>query len=248
MSTTPGIYKDNTTSTPDYEGCTESYSLSDSTVITDQDLEIAIDNYYPEVMRDSQFNVFTDLLAEEASQVSANSNLVRSCYNLDNIDDDMMYRISSLYDIQYPLDYSAENLKLLFKNYEKIRKVRGERKSIIMLLRVLDRSEKNLYEEDSDDTTITEISPGYYRIHNSRITNVEFAEYMIKKVIRSGIQFEFDNSTSHQYSCSAVTQITSKYDYDPFTDSKVSMDDEKKSSSTPLILDRRGIFEENYSY
>lgn len=192
----PGVYKFFSSNLEEadiyYSGCTDSMFVKDSSVIINESISRSVNSYLAEVLRNSQYKVFSDLLSIEASRVDSNSNLLMNCYDLNNLDDELIYKISSLYGINYPLDYDTSKLLLLFKNYEKIRKRRGDLESIYMLLRLIDRSESDLYEDDSDDTRVVKIANGYYEITNSRITSTEFAKYMLGKVIRSGIYFTFN--------------------------------------------------------
>lgn len=242
-----GIYKDNNTLIPDYSGCSDSLSISDSIIIHDEDIAKAVEDYFPEVIRDSEFGVFTELLKKVATQVDSNSNFIIECYNLENLDEDMTYKLSSLYDISYPLYYSVDRLKFLIKNYEKIRNERGIEKSIYMLFRVLERSESELYENDFDDTVVTKVDKGYYKITNSRIKDIDFAIYMLRKTIRSGIYYEVNN-VSESSSMTANTTISSNYNYDSSLDELKSKDDMLKSDINPLITDRNKEFTISYDY
>ena len=112
---------------------------------------------------------------------------------MDNYDDDMIYKLTSITDIDYPLAYDSSKLKLLIECYPKLRKIRGEEKAVYMLLRILERSEEDLYEDDTDDTTIYITANREWQIKNTRIQNVEFATYMLKKVIQTGLKFTFSN-------------------------------------------------------
>lgn len=196
--TQPGVYKmssdgETMIETP-YYGCSDGINFSDDIVITNQSISNSILSYSTESMRYGDYKLFSDLLSVEASRADSNSNLILKCYDMNDLDDELVYKISSLYDINYPLDYDVDKLKLLFKNYEKIRKRRGDRTSIYMLLRLIDRTETELYEDDSDDTKIEKISDGYYNITNSRIVSTEFTKYMLSKIIRTGVKFTFNGT------------------------------------------------------
>ena len=211
MQTTAGIYKDNPTDIPDYVGCTEEVDVFENSRIYDAAVESLINSTTPDVLRSSAFDVFGKLLTSSASRVLINSNQITEAYNLDTLSEDMVYRLISFYDIEYPLNYEISWLELLVKTIEKIRKVRGTEKSIRMLLRVLERSEMDLYNDDSDDIEIHG-TDGHYYIHCSRLRNKEFTEYMLRKVMRAGIGFTFDNTyRRNNYTVRCYTHIYSDY-------------------------------------
>ena len=190
-----GIYKNsNNTPNPDYEGIDDFIGLLDKLVIFDEDTQESVTSYTPEVMRSSDYYAVAKLLSERVTQLDGNSNFISECYNVDNYDDDMIYKLSSLTDIDYPLAYDSSKLKLLIECYPSIRKIRGEEKAVYMLLRILERSEEDLYTDDTDDTSITVTSNREWIIRNSRIQNAEFATYMLKKVIQTGLKFTFSNN------------------------------------------------------
>lgn len=188
-----GVYKNNNTEVPDYVGCNDSVNTDDDLSLYNQELQDAISVFTPEVMRDSDYKAIIPLLAEMVSILDGDSNFISECYNVDSYDSEMTYKLMSLVDIDYPLAYDSDQLKLLIKNYTKIRKVRGEEKAVYMLLRILERSEEDLYEDDTDDTTITVSDDRVWHIRNTRIQDVEFATYMLSKVIQTGLKFEFSN-------------------------------------------------------
>lgn len=227
MAIIAGIYKGSMSDMPDYVGCSDSINISDKSLLTDEELEIAITSYYPESMRDSGFGVMTTLLSKEASQVSGNSNYIIECYNLDNLDEDMVYKVSSIYNIDYPLDYDTEQLKLLLKNYEKIRKERGVEKSLYMLFKILERSEKDLYQDDTDDTLVTKLDEGSYKVTNSRIRDTDFAKYMAEKVTRAGLGFLIIGGRTLKLTDSAgFCDSFNKSDFDSSLDDLNSLTDE----------------------
>lgn len=242
-----GIYKDNSTDVPDYSGCSDIIEINDSVIINDEDISQAVDNYFPESLKDTEFSVFPELMKKVATQIDANSNFITECYNLENLDEDMTYKLASLYDIRYPLYYDVDRLKFLIKNYEKIRNVRGTKKSIYMLFRVLERSEKELYDNDFDNTVIVKIDTGRYRIVNSRIKDLDFAKYMLTKVNRSGIYYEVSN-LSDESVMTANTTISSDYKYDPLTDQEDCTYDTNRSEYNSLMTDRVREFTTEYDY
>lgn len=205
-----GIYKDNDTNIPDYEGCKDELIFVDEVNISDEVIYKSITSYHPEVMKDSDYKVFIPLLSKVVTQIDGYSNFVKECYNFDIYDSELIYKLSSLLDINYPFNYGFDKLGLLVENFSKISKVRGEIKAIKMLLRLLDRSESDLYISDDDDTEITIDDEGIYHITNSRIDNSEFANYMIRKIIQAGRSFIFDSDLNCKYNSFSIDTIEYK--------------------------------------
>jgi hypothetical protein len=199
----PGIYKFNTYSgediellTPDYIGCEDSITAEESiSELYDYRIRETAMQYYPDVfIEDKQYSVFPILLSNVLTSVDGISNSILTAYDFNQCSNDVIYKLATLYNINYPLDYNIDKLRLLVKYYAYILKRRGTIQAIKDICRIIDRSEADMYNGDfADDTEVIKIDIGYYDIINTRITSKEFAKYLLfDKIRRTGLKFYFN--------------------------------------------------------
>lgn len=190
----------------------DNVNFNEEIFIIDKNLNNTINKYTPSIVNSSNnWSIISTLLSFLATKIfSTSTNLVNvySVYDL-IVNEEKVKKLAEMFNIDYPADYPIDQLALLVRVWPKIYDKRGEEASLKMLYKVLERSEKDLYNDDFDDTVITQTSYGNFNIiYNSRIKNIEFAKYLTKKLLPAGRGFQLSTqSYIREYSSSGLTYI-----------------------------------------
>lgn len=140
----------------------------------------------------NEFQVIIKLMAWAVARSYQQPRILKYLYNPSLVMEELLPRLADTLSFTYPVDYSTEQLRILIKYLQKIRRSRGTIKSIKQLVRLLETSEEDIYSMSFMDYNSVEVIssiPGVLIIQYGAITDQEFAESMLKLVVPAGYRF-----------------------------------------------------------
>lgn len=156
-----------------------------------------VNGMIPKNLRSNEeYVVLLKLLAYSIFKLYENMERIDNAYSVDGAFDEELPKIADTLGIIYPIGANADRLRLLLKYYGKIINNRGTIYSIKQLARILEMDEPDIYNISLDDYSnvlVEEIYDGFILIKCDNITDFEFANIMLRKVVPAGYRFAVMN-------------------------------------------------------
>ena len=144
-----------------------------------------------------QFVILIRLMAWAVARSYQQPRILKYIYSPDFVMTELLPRLADTLSFTYPLEYPEEQLRILIKYLQKIRRTRGEFNSIKRLLRILETSEEDILSMgflDYADIEVTSDGKGVLLIQYNFIRDLDFANEMLRLVMPAGYTWRVENA------------------------------------------------------
>lgn len=153
---------------------------------------------FPSILAEkSQFHILIEVMAWAVARSYRQPRILRYLYNPDLVIDSLLPRLADTLNFQYPLGYPLDQLRVLIKYLQKIRRTRGTWTSVRQLLRLLEIGEEDILNLSFADYTSIDIFPvevGSVYIRYNRIKDFDFANKMLELVMPAGYKWQLESA------------------------------------------------------
>ena len=150
---------------------------------------------FPSILTDvDEFNVLVRVMAWAVARSYQQPIILRYIYDPDLVLDVLLPRLADTLDFSLPINYPVEDVRMIIKYLQKIRRIRGTFNSVKQLIRILNVSRREILEMPwnsygSVDVVQDSDYAGVLYVQYNNIYDLDFALHMLRYVMPAGYKF-----------------------------------------------------------
>lgn len=158
---------------------------------------------FPAVLSEiDTFNVLIRVLAWAVARSYQQPTILRYIYDPDLVMDVLLPKLADTLDFTLPVSYPVEDVRMIIKYLQKIRRTRGTYNSIRQLVRILNISRREILEmswEAYGSVDVLEGDPGVIYVQYNNIEDLDFVLHMLQYVMPAGYTYRVESGMDTRY-------------------------------------------------
>jgi len=151
---------------------------------------------FPSVLSEvDSFQVLIRVMAWAVARSYQQPIILKYIYDPDLVLDVLLPRLADTLDFKLPISYPVEDVRMIIKYLQKIRRTRGTFNAIKKLVRILNISRREILEMDFDayqSVDVLEGDPGVLFVQYNNIYDLDFVDHMLQYVMPAGYQYRIE--------------------------------------------------------
>lgn len=122
--------------------------------------------------------------------------ILKYIYDPDLVLNVLLPKLADTLDFKLPISYPVEDVRMIIKYLQKIRRTRGTYNSIKQLIRILNISRREILEmswRSYGSVDVLEGDPGVIYVQYNNIYDLDFVEHMMQYVMPAGYQYRIES-------------------------------------------------------
>jgi len=152
---------------------------------------------FPAVLtKEDAFHVIVWILAWAVARSYQQPIILKYIYDPDLVLGVLLPRLADTLDFKVPIDYPEEEVRMLIKYLQKIRRTRGTFNSIRKLIRILNITRREILEMDwktYGSVDVVEEMEGVLYVQYNNIIDLDFVLHMLKYVMPAGYMYRVES-------------------------------------------------------
>ena len=152
---------------------------------------------FPSVLSEVEsFQVLIRVMAWAVARSYQQPIILKYIYDPDLVLGVLLPRLADTLDFTLPISYPEEDVRMIIKYLQKIRRTRGTYNSIKQLIRILNISRREILEMDWNayqSVGIQEGDPGVIYVQYNNIYDLDFLVHMLQYVMPAGYQYRIES-------------------------------------------------------
>ena len=152
---------------------------------------------FPSILSNEEaFQVLVRVMAWAVARSYQQPIILKYIYDPDLVLDVLLPRLADTLDFKLPVDYPVEEVRMLIKYLQKIRRTRGTFNSIKKLIRILNITRREILEMNWDlygSVDVVEQEPGVLYVQYNNISDLDFVLHMLKYVMPAGYLYKVES-------------------------------------------------------
>ena len=154
---------------------------------------------FPAVLSEvDMFQILIRVLAWAVARSYQQPLILRYLYDPDLVLDVLLPKLADTLDFTLPISYPVEDVRMIIKYLQKIRRIRGTYSAIKQLVRILNISRREILEmswTSYGSVDVQEGDPGVLYVQYNNIYDLDFVLHMLQYVMPAGYQYRVESGT-----------------------------------------------------
>lgn len=158
---------------------------------------------FPSVLSEVEtFQILIRVLAWAVARSYQQPIILRYIYDPDLVMGELLPRLADTLDFTLPISYPTEDVRMIIKYLQKIRRTRGTYSSIKQLIRILNISRREILEMDwksygTADVIESDTDEGVLFVQYNNIYDLDFVLHMLKYVMPAGYLYRLESGSDY---------------------------------------------------
>ena len=154
-------------------------------------------NSFPSVLSEVEmFQVLIKVLAWAVARSYQQPTILKYIYDPDLVLGTLLPKLADTLDFILPISYPEEDVRMIIKYLQKIRRIRGTFSSVKQLIRILNISRREILEmswKTYGSVDVVEGDPGVLYVQYNNINDLDFVLHMLQYVMPAGYQYRVES-------------------------------------------------------